>query len=142
MKKLILFIGGLALVYSLLYADVPPATVKNAFDKKFAHAKNVIWNKEPTKGWAVEFNGRGGHKIHVSYTTEGIWLVTEKEINISSLPKAVSKAIHWKYPDWTIILAQNNESSKAGIIYEASLVKGLEKKDVSFDANGLPINEE
>jgi len=140
MKKIILLIGILAILYSLLYAGDPPKNIKKAFEKRFTHAKNVVWNQAPTHGWEAVFTMKG-HKTYVNYTIEGIWLVTETDLLIGSLPKAVTDAIILQYPGWTINKADINESSKAGVIYGVMLIKGLETKRVSYREDGTSIND-
>lgn len=133
-------IMSVALIYSCSYAGTPPAAVQKAFEKKFPNATSVSWGKEGDKEWEAEFTF-DGDKISSNFAEDGTWLETEKEIKIANLPKAVADAINLKYPGWTITEADKTESSKHGTIYEADLKKGIEKKDVAFKEDGLPIVE-
>jgi len=140
MKKLLLMIMSVALIYSCSYAGTPPAAVQKAFEKKFPNATSVSWGKEGDKEWEAEFTF-DGDKISANFAEDGTWLETEQEIKSESLPKAVIEAINLKYSGWTITEADKTETLKHGTIFEADLKKGKEKKAVAFKEDGLPIVE-
>src|SRR5216683_4680125 len=66
---------------------VVPAAVQKAFEQKFPKATKVGWGKENEKEWEAEFTFNGS-KLSANFTSDGVWVETEKEIAISELPKA------------------------------------------------------
>ena len=140
MKQFIVTTLSILLMYSISFAGTPPSAVKNAFAKKFTNATKVSWGKESAKVWEAEFTFEGG-SLSANFSEDGTWLETEKVINATDLPKAVSDAIALKYPGWTIAEADKTETLKHGTIYEADLKMGTKKKSVAFKENGLPVKE-
>ena len=46
-----------------------------------------------------------------------------------------------KYPGWAITEADKTESAKHGVIFEADLKKGKEKKAVAYKEDGTSVAE-
>ena len=133
-------IMSIAVIYSCSFAGTPPAAVQKTFEQKFPKATNVSWGKENKKEWEAEFT-IDGSKISANFTNEGTWVETEKKITVSELPKAVSDAIQKQYPDWKITEADKTETAKNGVIYEADIKSGTQKKGVAFKEDGTPVKE-
>jgi hypothetical protein len=140
MKKVILMIMSVSLIYSCSYAITPPTAVQKAFEKKFPNATAVSWGKESKTEYEAEFTFEG-YKISANFATDGTWLETEKQIKTADLPKAVADAIKTKYPGWVITEADITETAKHGTIYEADLKKDALKKGVTFKEDGTPVVE-
>ena len=140
MKKISLAIMALVLTCICTFAQTPPKVVKNAFDKKFPTASQIKWGKEASKEWEAEFAFEGT-KISANFYEDGTWLETEKEIKATKLPVAVAKSIKTNYAGWTITEADQTESSKHGTIYEADLMKGKQKKSVTYKEDGTLVKE-
>jgi len=119
---------------------VAPATVQKTFEQKFPKATKVSWGKENEKEWEAEFTFKGS-KLSANFTSDGAWVETEKEISVSELPKAVADAIQKQYPDWKITEADQTETAKNGVIYEADIKSGTKKKGVAFKEDGTPVAE-
>ena len=66
MKKLLLLIVSVVLIYSFSYAEYPPLVVQKSFDKKFPSATNISWGRESTKEWAAEFTFEGKNYSFIS----------------------------------------------------------------------------
>jgi hypothetical protein len=140
MRNLNLMIVSIALIGSCAFAGTPPVAVQKAFKQKFPNATKVSWGKEDATEWEAEFTFDES-KLSSNFTNDGTWVETEKEISVSELPKAVTDTIKTKYPDWKITEADKTETAKHGIIYEADLKNGMDKKAVAFKEDGTLINE-
>ena len=138
MKKLVFMIMASALICSYSFAGSPPAVVENAFKAKFPSATKVVWEKEGSSKWEVEFVHQGG-KSSAEYTDEGTWLKTKSDIGITDLPTNVTAAVKAKYPKWTITKAEKTESLKHGLTYEVDLKKGLDRMDAEFKEDGTYV---
>lgn len=139
MKK-ILMIMALAFMGTSLFAGTPPKAVKDAFAKKFPTATKVTWGKEDVKEWEAEFTYEGS-KISANFAQDGSWLETETQIKVAALPTKVAEAIAKQFPGWKIVEADKTETSKNGLIYEADVKKGANKKGVAYKEDGTPVKE-
>ncbi len=125
---------------SCSFAGTPPAAVQKSFEQKFPNAKDVSWGKEKKQEWEAEFS-LDGKKLSANFMSDGAWVETEREISASEFPKAVSEAISKTYPGWKIEKAETTETPKNGIIYEADLKSGMQKKKVAFKEDGSVVQE-
>lgn len=119
---------------------VTPAAVKKTFEQKFPNATKVKWGKENAKEWEADFTLEG-KKLSANFTQDGAWVETEQKITIAEFPKAVSEAIQTKYPGWKITEADRTETAKNGLIFEADIKSGAQKKEVVFKEDGTPVQE-
>lgn len=119
---------------------VAPGDVQKAFEQKFPKATNVSWGKENKTEWEAEFTLDGG-KFSANFTNDGTWVETEKKIAVSEFPKPVADAIQKQYPGWKITEADRTETAKNGLIYEADIKSGMQKKEVAFKEDGTPVTE-
>lgn len=142
MKKQILILLTVitSLSYNFAFAGTPPTSVLNSFKLKFPNATNVKWGKENAQEWEADFNFNGG-KLSANFTSDGKWIETEKEIKSSDFPTEVNNAIQTKYPGWKITEADQTETLKFGLIYEADIQLGKLKKEVSFMPDGSEVKE-
>ena len=140
MKKLTLTLFSTLVLFTLSFADTPPAAVQKAFEQKFGGAQNIKWGKEGTTEWEAEFTLKG-QKTSANFTPDGTWVETENELPLNALPKAVADAIAKTYAGWTITQASKTETAKNGLIFEADLTNGKLKKEVAYKENGTPVKE-
>jgi len=117
-----------------------PSAVSAAFKVKFPAATKVSWGKENDKEWEAEFTFEG-NKISANFTSDGNWVETEREIQVSQLPKGVKDAIQKQYPNWKITETDKTDTAKNGIIYEADIKSGAQKKEVAFKEDGTVVKE-
>lgn len=108
----------------------PPATVKEAFMKKYPMVKKVKWEKEAANYEA----GFDLNKVETSVLIDekGRILETESEIEVAKLSKPITDYIAKNYPKQKIKEAAMIVDIKNNVTYEAE-VKGL---DLLFDENG------
>lgn len=107
-----------------------PAVVKEAFQKQFAGAKEVEWEKEEGK-YEVEFE-QNDQEMSAVFTADGMLEETEIEIKKEALPSAVLTYLNTNYRGEKIKEAAKITKANGEVNYEAE-VKG---KDLMFDANG------
>jgi uncharacterized lipoprotein NlpE involved in copper resistance len=136
-KYFLLMITMLAITLSALAINVPKA-VSDAFTKKFPGATNVKWDKENKNEYEAEFtlNGKSGS---ANFLTDGSWVETEMEINVSDLPAAASTSVKTKYPGATIIKVYKLDNAKGELTYEAELKTGNKKKEMVLKADGTIV---
>lgn len=101
------------------YAIEVPASVKNAFQKKFPKAVHVKWSKENASEYEADF-AIGKTAMSANFDTSGKWLETETTIRPDELPQAVSNAVKKLYPKFTLTAAAKIETQK-NVRYEAEL---------------------
>lgn len=108
----------------------PPAPIKAAFEKTFAGASKITWEKEGSN-YEVNFmqNSKEGSAV---YNSAGQLLETEWEIKATELPKAATDYILQHYRGARIKEAASITHSNGTTEYEAR-VNG---KDLIFDAGG------
>ena len=131
------FVTGVAMAQDINQADVP-AAVKNAFEKEYANATDVEWEKK-MENYQVDFDvDRIDHEVW--YNASGTVVKKEQDISETDLPQPVRDAIKTGYTGYRVDdiekVWQNNATS-----YELELEKGNEDKHLTFDANGKVIAE-
>ena len=140
MTKSILITVNILLFSTTIFAVTPTAPVKKSFQEKFPASKNVIWGKENATEYEADFTFKG-NKISANFNTDGTWIETEQQITVAALPKAVAAAIQKKYAGWKITEADKTETAKNGLIYEADIKSGTQKKEVAYKEDGTPVTE-
>ncbi len=127
---------------------LPPA-VKAAVQKRFPGVELLKAGKEVEDGkttYEVSIKSEG-HKIDIDVTPEGAIVEMEKEIDVASLPKAVSGALDAKYRGATLLKAEEiikvNGGKETLQNYEV-LLQTAEKKryEVVLSAEGKIEKEE
>ena len=137
MKNIILLLSILLLA-SCSFAINPPAAVQKAFTQKFAGAADVKWGKENGNEYEAEFV-MSGIKMSANFDAKGNWLETETEMAAGKLPAKVTAFIAKTYPGWKITEAGTLETPKKGLVYEADLKSGKQKKEITLTADGEPV---
>jgi hypothetical protein len=126
----------LACIASSAYAVTPPAALSKAFSSKFPDVKNVTWEKENNKEYEAHFT-QAGVVMSANFSTQGEWLETESAIAVSELPTPVQQAIQKKYQGASIQSADRIQQSNGKTLYEADLLIGHKKKEVTLNAQGV-----
>jgi hypothetical protein len=139
MKKALL-ISALVFLFSCSSSTTPPDAVKSAFQQKYPDASNVKWGKENDKEWEAEFDNKGT-QLSSNFDNDGSWIETEQSISKSEFPAAVTDAINKQYPGWEIVETDKTETASDGIVYDADLKSGSQKKEVAFKEDGTPVAE-
>ncbi len=139
MKRIIILLGIMfASIYS--FAGTPPEAVKKTFMDKYPGVAKVSWGKENATEWEAEFTFKG-EKLSANFKEDGTWVETEHKITFEQLPKAVAEVLKKSYADWKIVEVDKTETAKNGLIYEADLKKGKEKKTAAYKEDGTVVME-
>lgn len=142
MKKLIMMSTlvatiGFAACAQKLDASKVPASVKTAFVKRFPGAI-AEWGKENAKEYEAEFKFNG-KAASANFLTDGSWVETEMEINMSELPAAVTAAVKTKHPGATISKVYKIDNAKGELTYETEIKTGNKKQEMILKADGTII---
>ncbi len=131
----------ITLVFSLLFitvfaiAQTPPIPVEKAFKSKFPSANKAYWENEDSNQWEAEF--RINKKRYTAlFSSDGKWINTEGEIDVSDFPNALSKEVTAKYPESTILEVCKIETSKNETFYEAKIKTTKGKRKVFMKDDG------
>ena len=116
-----------------------PAKVKTAFSQKFPNAQNIKWDKENDTEWEAEFK-LNSREYSANFNTDGEWMETEYEIEISELPAPVKATLDSEYKDFKIEEPEVSETAK-GIVYEVTVEKGKVEREVVIDRNGKVVSD-
>ena len=133
-----MFITAVIFMTSCSSAGNPPEAVQKAFTKMFPTVTKVKWGKENATEYEAEFDLNGA-EMSANFTSDGTWVETETEIEASQLPAAVSTAIEKQYSGWAIREAAKVESATKGLIYEADIKSGVQRKEVAFKEDGTSV---
>ncbi len=144
MKHLFLF-GIFLFTLSCSNAQKPaketiPASIKEAFAKKYPAAKVMEWEVEEN-GFEAEFKM---NKVEMSanFNKDGVFMEEETEIKTTELPASVKEYCKKTYPDHKLTEAAKIIDANGKPMYEAELKKGKVHFDVLFDSNGNMISKE
>ena len=107
MRKLLILLAA-ASICSAAYAgpvmddDIAkaPKKVEKAFQKMYPGAKDIEWELRRDI-YAVDFK-IDGKDVEAYFNAEGTWLRSKEDVNASSVPAAVKKAVKEAYPDFKI----------------------------------------
>ena len=107
MRKLLILLAA-ASICSAAYAgpvmddDIAkaPKKVEKAFQKMYPGAKDIEWELKRDI-YAVDFK-IDGKDVEAYFNAEGTWLRSKEDVNASSVPAAVKKAVKEAYPDFRI----------------------------------------
>ena len=121
--------------------DETPAAVKAAFAAKYPTAKKVKWSVEKPGEFEVDFTL---NKVESSelYDAAGKLLETEAEVNEAELPQAVKTTIVNDFAGFKLDEIEKTTDANGLITYEMEAVKGKEKLEIRFDANGKLLSRE
>ena len=137
MKNIILLLGIL-LIATCSFAINPPVAVQKAFAQKFAKAVDVKWGKESATEYEADFM-LDGVKMSANFKADGTWVETETELSAAQLPSKVSSYISTNCKGWEIAETAKLERPGKGIVYETNLKSGKKKKEVTLNADGVPV---
>lgn len=98
MKTIILLF--LSVLIFPAFGQTPPKTVLESFNKTFATAEDVAWEKEDNE-WEAEFK-LNGMEMSVSFDNSGNWLETETEVEMKDVPADILKSVNLKFNGWEI----------------------------------------
>ena len=107
MRKLLILLAA-ASICSAAYAgpvmddDIAkaPKKVEKAFQKMYPGAKDIEWELKRDI-YAVDFK-IDGKDVEAYFNAEGTWLRSKEDVNASSVPAAVKKAVKEASPDFKI----------------------------------------
>lgn len=134
MKKLSLLVVLVLTATLQSFAQDIPSKVKDAFDKKFPHAKSVEWEKESVSEWEAEFK-MNGKEYSANFGTNGTWKETEYEVSIKELPDAIKNALNKEFKGYEIEDAEITETPTYRA-YEVEIEKDETTMEVVIDKNG------
>ena len=134
MKKVLVFVGILALGISVYAHDtkeknIPPA-VEAKFSEMYPNVKDAKWEKE-NGIYEAEFGSRETETA-VLFSPNGKYIQTEVEVSVSTLPKGASDYAAKKLSGKKIAEATKITDAKGLIRYEAEIGDA----DYLFDENG------
>ena len=123
MKKYFLLLITMSSISIYAFAADIPKRVADAFAKKFPAATNIKWGKENAKEYEVEFK-LNGKSASANFLTDGSWVETEMQINISEAPALVTAAVQQKHAGASIIKLYKIDNNKGVLTYEAEIKTG------------------
>jgi uncharacterized membrane protein YkoI len=138
MKKYFLLLIAIFSISVYSFAVDVPKAVADAFAKKFPAATNIKWGKENAKEYETEFK-LNGKSASANFLTDGSWVETEMQIDISETPAPVTAAIQKKHPGASIIKLYKIDKSKGELTYEAEIKTGNKKQEMILKADGTVI---
>jgi hypothetical protein len=119
-----------------------PDIVKQTFDQQYPDAKDLKWSGG-LDNHTVRFS-LGERKLKASYTPKGIWVNTEEQVKLETLPEVVQQGFKdSKYKEWTVkdvvvVTKPRVEAKEYLIIVQKS---SLNKKKLVFDTKGRLYEE-
>ena len=144
MKKLLTVLVCMVFVVGV-YAQKPkedaPAAAKSAFAAKYPGAQKVKWSVEKPGEFEVEFTL---NKVESSalFDATGKFLESEAEVKEADLPPAVKATLAKDFAGYKLDEIEKATDTNGVVSYEMEAVKGKEKLELSFDANGKLLSKE
>jgi hypothetical protein len=116
-----------------------PAAVSSAFKAKYASVTSPSWKM---KGGNYQASFRmNNEEMKAEFDNTGKWLQTENKIATTSLPATVQSEIKKDFVDYKTEDAHKLTSATTGTGYTAKVVKGTDKYEVVFGADGKVISK-
>lgn len=112
-----------------------PEVVQKSFGQRFPNASPVEWRKEDATTYEAEFK-LNGTEYSANYSNSGEWLVTEMEVNQTTLPEAVLATLKTDYVGHKVKECERVEKPGGSIVYEVEVVKDDATTEVVLDVNG------
>lgn len=119
-----------------------PDIVKQTFDQQYPDAKELKWSGG-LDNHTVRFT-LGERKLKASYTPKGLWVNTEEQVKLETLPEVVQQGFNdSKYKEWTVkdVLIVTKPRAEAKEYYVIVQKSSLNKKKLVFDAKGRLYEE-
>jgi len=144
-SALAVFLAGTTGVWAQerkLACDAVPAAVRAAFEKAFPEATIKGCAEEDEKGkTAYEITSTEGETGRdVLFYTDGTLAVVEETVAVRNLPDRVRQAVHKKYPDDPITLAEK-VMRDAAVLYELRVRHRGKLVEAVFDADGNEMKQ-
>jgi len=117
-----------------------PENVNRAFTQKFPDAKSIKWDKENETEWEAEFK-INGQEYSANYSTDGVWIETEHEIEKSAIPANVKQTLDTEFAGYKIEEAEISETAE-GSVYEFELEKDKTNMEVAISPDGKVVKKE
>lgn len=140
MKKYLAFVTLLFLSFAgfaqntLSKNDVPKAVINSYLSQNSNGAKDSMWSKEEITVYKVHYNDNG-QRYEANYFSDGRWIKTYTEIEISALPQNLINQVNAIYPNHKILKAYI-ELNNDGKFYATDLVQGSDKMTIYFTMAG------
>ena len=124
--------------------DKVPKAVKEALAKYASESEVKNVEKGEQNGKKVyEFDiEHAGRKFEVAFTKKGKYMGTEEDVDFSTLPDAVQKALTALAGSGKLSGFEKAVDADNKITYEADLDKDGKKSEVAVDADGKVINSD
>lgn len=119
--------------------DVPDP-VSQAFRQKFPAAEKIKWERENEMEYEAEFI-LDGIEMSATFSPDGKWNATEREITMAQVPASAMDAVKGKYPEYSVKEAEEVETA-GGKMYEMELKSGRKELEVMVNADGSDIKEQ
>ncbi len=144
MKKLMIVVIAVTLLTTAqaqkISADKVPSAVSAAFKTKFPKAEKVTWEMENPKEYEANFKVNSAEQSAV-FDAVGNWMVTETEIKVAELPKAVSQTLSKKFSGYKIKEAEKVEKKGTGNCFEAEIEKEGKTLEVVLSPTGEVLDK-
>lgn len=134
---MLLIVSTVAMAQDINSSEVPE-TVRTTFMKDHNKATDVEWERD-MDNYKVEFDiGRREHQVW--YSTSGVVIKKEQDIDEADLPEAVREAINREYPGYYVSDVEMTWHNNA-TTYKMEIEKGQEEWKVVFDAMGKTLHK-
>lgn len=141
MKKII-FVAMVficAIATSFAQTKVPDA-VSSAFNKKFADAKSIKWDKENSHEYEASFTWNG-ENYSANFSDKGEWLETESPSTFNKLPIKVQASFNSKHKTEAITSCSKIETSKGVTKYEIEIKRNMKTVELFYSSDGVETKE-
>ncbi len=116
-----------------------PESVASGFKTKYPSITSPMW-KMKGGNYQASFK-MTNEEMKADFDASGKWLQTENKIATTSLPATVQSEIKKDFADYKTEDAHKLTSATTGSGYTAKVVKGTEKYEVVFGADGKVISK-
>jgi hypothetical protein len=145
MKKIYVLLISILFVFcanaQVQKKDEIPSSAKTAFAAKFPKAQKVKWSIEKPGEYEAEFVTNRTESSAV-FDGKGNFIESETEIKSSELPQLVKSSIEKSFAGYKLDEVEKATDAKGVVSYEMEAVKGSDKLEISFDANGKLLKKE
>lgn len=114
-----------------------PQAAKDDFKARFPNASTAKWESSG-KGFEAEWT-TNGKETAVVYDAKGKFVMTEREIDLVSLPSVVTGGLRKAYPAGEAKEAEIQENANHTVTYQVEFKNNGKLMEVTFDAKGNPI---
>ena len=120
--------------------DKVPGPVRAAFERAYPEAAIKGCAEEVEEGKTVyEIESvEGGTGRAVLFHADGTLIVVEETVAVGNVPEPVQQAVHKRYPDGVITLAEK-VMRDATVLYEFRVKDGDSFEEIVFDGSGKEV---